>query len=83
MSGDQVWVAVDGVSQATPLGNAAVGLDYGGLDVGLYWTDARINRRDINASDFDCGGLVVCNSNRLVESYGRCFRGNGFNCLLI
>ena len=29
MSGDQVWVAVDGVSQATPLGNAAVGLDYG------------------------------------------------------
>ena len=29
MSGDQVWVAVDGVTQATPLGNAAVGLDYG------------------------------------------------------
>ncbi len=29
MSGDQVWVAVDGVTQATPLGNAALGLDYG------------------------------------------------------
>ncbi len=29
MSGDTVWVAVDGVTQATPLGNAAVGLDYG------------------------------------------------------
>ncbi len=29
MSGDSVWVAVDGVTQATPLGNAAVGLDYG------------------------------------------------------
>jgi Na+-transporting NADH:ubiquinone oxidoreductase subunit B len=29
MSGDSVWVAVDGVTQATPLGNAALGLDYG------------------------------------------------------
>ena len=29
MSGDSVWVAVDGVTQATPLGNAAQGLDYG------------------------------------------------------
>ena len=29
MSGDAVWVAVDGVTQATPLGNAALGLDYG------------------------------------------------------
>lgn len=29
MSGDSVWVAVDGVTQATPLGNAAVGIDYG------------------------------------------------------
>jgi Na+-transporting NADH:ubiquinone oxidoreductase subunit B len=29
MSGDAVWVAVDGVTQATPLGNAAQGLDYG------------------------------------------------------
>ena len=29
MSGDAVWVAVDGWTQATPLGNAAMGLDYG------------------------------------------------------
>ena len=29
MSGDAVWVAVDGITQATPLGNAALGLDYG------------------------------------------------------
>ena len=29
MSGDAVWVAVDGWTQATPLGNAALGLDYG------------------------------------------------------
>jgi len=29
MSGDSAWVAVDGVTQATPLGNAALGLDYG------------------------------------------------------
>ena len=29
ISGDSVWVAVDGVTQATPLGNAALGLDYG------------------------------------------------------
>ncbi|MEM7096983.1 MAG: NADH:ubiquinone reductase (Na(+)-transporting) subunit B [Pseudomonadota bacterium] len=29
MSGDSVWVAVDGVTQATPLGNAAIGADYG------------------------------------------------------
>ena len=29
ISGDSVWVAVDGVTQATPLGNAAVGLEYG------------------------------------------------------
>jgi Na+-transporting NADH:ubiquinone oxidoreductase subunit B len=29
MSGDAVWVAVDGVTQATPLGNAAQGLEYG------------------------------------------------------
>ena len=29
MSGDSIWIAVDGVTQATPLGNAAVGLDYG------------------------------------------------------
>lgn len=35
MSGDQVWVAVDGVTQATPLGNAASGLPYG-----VEWTQA-------------------------------------------
>ncbi|MFT7654352.1 MAG: Na+-transporting NADH:ubiquinone oxidoreductase subunit B [Limisphaerales bacterium] len=35
MSGDQVWVAVDGVTQATPLGNAASGLPYG-----IEWTQA-------------------------------------------
>ena len=35
MSGDAVWVAVDGVTQATPLGNAALGLDYG-----LEWMQA-------------------------------------------
>jgi Na+-transporting NADH:ubiquinone oxidoreductase subunit B len=29
MSGDAVWVAVDGITQATPLGNAALGLEYG------------------------------------------------------
>ena len=29
LSGDQIWVAVDGVPQATPLGNAAIGADYG------------------------------------------------------
>ncbi len=37
MSGDAIWVAVDGVTQATPLGNAAVGLDYG-----VEWTQAFI-----------------------------------------
>jgi Na+-transporting NADH:ubiquinone oxidoreductase subunit B len=29
MSGDSVWVAVDGYTRATPLGNAAIGQDYG------------------------------------------------------
>lgn len=29
MSGDAVWVAVDGWTQATPLGNAALDMDYG------------------------------------------------------
>ncbi len=29
ISGDSVWVAVDGVTQATPLGNAALGEPYG------------------------------------------------------
>jgi Na+-transporting NADH:ubiquinone oxidoreductase subunit B len=29
MSGDAVWVAVDGYTRATPLGNAAIGSDYG------------------------------------------------------
>jgi Na+-transporting NADH:ubiquinone oxidoreductase subunit B len=29
MSGDQVWVAVDSFTRATPLGNAAIGADYG------------------------------------------------------
>ena len=37
MSGDQIWVAVDGVTQATPLGNAALGLEYG-----VEWTQAFI-----------------------------------------
>ncbi len=37
MSGDAVWVALDGVTQATPLGNAAVGLEYG-----IEWTTAFI-----------------------------------------
>jgi Na+-transporting NADH:ubiquinone oxidoreductase subunit B len=37
MSGDAVWVAVDGWTQATPLGNAALGLDYG-----VDWTSAFI-----------------------------------------
>jgi Na+-transporting NADH:ubiquinone oxidoreductase subunit B len=29
MTGDKVWVAVDGYTRATPLGNAAIGSDYG------------------------------------------------------
>ena len=29
MSGDAVWVAVDGYTKATPLGNAAIGEPYG------------------------------------------------------
>jgi Na+-transporting NADH:ubiquinone oxidoreductase subunit B len=29
MTGDKVWVAVDGYTRATPLGNAALGNDYG------------------------------------------------------
>lgn len=37
MSGDSIWVAVDGVTQATPLGNAALGLDYG-----VQWSQAFI-----------------------------------------
>lgn len=37
MSGDAVWVAVDGWTQATPLGNAALGIDYG-----VDWTSAFI-----------------------------------------
>ncbi len=37
MSGDAVWVAVDGWTQATPLGNATLGLDYG-----VDWTSAFI-----------------------------------------
>lgn len=37
MSGDMVWVAVDGVTRATPLGNAAIGLEYG-----VEWTQAFI-----------------------------------------
>ncbi len=35
MSGDAVWVAVDGYTRATPLGNAAIGADYG-----VQWWDA-------------------------------------------
>ena len=35
MSGDAVWVAVDGYTRATPLGNAALGADYG-----VEWWDA-------------------------------------------
>ena len=35
MSGDAVWVAVDGYTRATPLGNAAIGADYG-----VDWTAA-------------------------------------------
>ena len=35
MSGDAVWVAVDGYTRATPLGNAAIGADYG-----VEWWDA-------------------------------------------
>jgi Na+-transporting NADH:ubiquinone oxidoreductase subunit B len=37
MSGDSVWVAVDGYTQATPLGNAAIGADYG-----VEWSQAFI-----------------------------------------
>ena len=37
MSGDSIWVAVDGVTQATPLGNAAQGVDYG-----IEWAQAFI-----------------------------------------
>ena len=29
MSGDAVWVAVDGYTKANPLGNAAIGEPYG------------------------------------------------------
>lgn len=35
MTGDAVWVAVDGVTRATPLGNAAIGDPYG-----VMWLDA-------------------------------------------
>jgi Na+-transporting NADH:ubiquinone oxidoreductase subunit B len=37
MSGDKVWVAVDGYTRATPLGSAAIGNDYG-----VDWTHAFI-----------------------------------------
>jgi Na+-transporting NADH:ubiquinone oxidoreductase subunit B len=37
MSGDAVWVAVDGFTRATPLGNAAIGEPYG-----VEWFDAFI-----------------------------------------
>lgn len=52
MSGDAVWVAVDGVSRATPLGNAALGQDYG-----LTWMDAFIG--DMAGSFGEVSALAI------------------------
>ena len=60
MSGDSIWVAVDGVTQATPLGNAAVGLDYG-----VDWVTAFIGSMPGSMGETSTlailiAGLILC-----------------------
>ena len=60
MSGDAIWVAVDGVTQATPLGNAALGLDYG-----VEWTTAFIGAMPGSLGETSTlaillAGLILC-----------------------
>ncbi len=55
MSGDAVWVAVDGYTRATPLGNAASGRDYG-----VDWWSAFIGEMPGSLGETSTLAIVVC-----------------------
>ena len=60
MSGDAVWVAVDGVTQATPLGNAALGLDYGIKQIDAFLGYMPGSFAETSFLAIVIAGLVLC-----------------------
>ena len=84
MSGDAVWVAVDGYTKATPLGNAALGEPYG-----VDWMQAfsrhyaGLAGRNVHSCDSYCRGLVVRQPHCVLARYGRCIcRHGGYSVYL-
>ncbi len=55
MSGDSIWVAVDGFTRATPLGNAALG-----LDLGVSWQDAFYGFMPGSFGETSTLAIIVC-----------------------
>ncbi len=55
MSGDSIWVAVDGFTRATPLGNAAQGLDFG-----VSWQDAFLGFMPGSFGETSTLAIIVC-----------------------
>ncbi|MCZ6656416.1 MAG: NADH:ubiquinone reductase (Na(+)-transporting) subunit B [Gammaproteobacteria bacterium] len=55
MSGDSIWVAVDGFTRATPLGNAAQGLDFG-----VGWQDAFLGFMPGSFGETSTLAIIVC-----------------------
>ena len=55
MSGDAVWVAVDGYTRATPLGNAA-----NGLDLGVDWWAAFIGQVPGSFGETSTAAILFC-----------------------
>ncbi|MEE8243388.1 MAG: NADH:ubiquinone reductase (Na(+)-transporting) subunit B [Pseudomonadales bacterium] len=55
MSGDSIWVAVDGFTRATPLGNAAQGLNFG-----VSWQDAFLGFMPGSFGETSTLAIIVC-----------------------
>ena len=55
MSGDSIWVAVDSFTRATPLGNAAQGLDFG-----VSWQDAFLGFMPGSFGETSTLAIIVC-----------------------
>ena len=70
MSGDAVWVAVDGYTRATALGQAALGEDYGVSWARRLLAPSRARSRKPPRWQFCCGGRAAADSSGLLADHG-------------
>ncbi len=85
ISGDKVWVAVDGISKATPLAQFADQSisNYSKLVGFIYWIDSRFNGRNFCIGCFNWCSNFNCNQNRILENNVKCISWNGCNVISI